>query len=283
MPVVVVALVLGSAVAHAAWNALLKRHRDPEVAVVGVLAVAALGAVALAGVRGVPLPSRASMGWCLVSGALEVGYFATLARALSRAPLGMVYTVVRGGALLVLWPISVGFLGEKPTAKAIVATLLVASGLAASGMASRGSAGRGAVARGVGWAFVCAVFVGGYHAAYKLALGAGGAPEFVTALSLGSASMANVALLGRAKRARAWAAVSNEPLPIVGAGLLATVGFVVFLAAMARSGAGAVTTLRNTSILFAQVFGVALGERPRRLGIAGSVIVTAGAVLLAWP
>ena len=51
-------------------------------------------------------PALRSVAWCLAAGTLEAGYFATLARALTRAPLGPVYTIVRG-ALVVAWPISV--------------------------------------------------------------------------------------------------------------------------------------------------------------------------------
>ena len=63
--------------------------------------------------------------------------------------------------------------------------------------------------------------------------------------------------------------------------MLASVGFLVFLYAMKKEGAGVVLTLRNTSILFAQVFGFIMGDRPKRLGIIGALLVFAGAVLLA--
>ena len=41
MTVAVVLLVLGSALAHATWNALLKRSRDPENTIVAMMGVAA--------------------------------------------------------------------------------------------------------------------------------------------------------------------------------------------------------------------------------------------------
>jgi hypothetical protein len=50
---VVLLLVLCSAFFHALWNALLKRHEDPEAAVVGVIAVSVVsGAVWALGMRG---------------------------------------------------------------------------------------------------------------------------------------------------------------------------------------------------------------------------------------
>lgn len=80
---------------------------------------------------------------------------------------------------------------------------------------------------------------------------------------------------------RAVEAARAQPFSVVAAGVLAAVGFLVFLGAMANAGAGLVLTLRNTSILFAQMFAALQGDRPKRLGIVGAVLVTAGAVALA--
>jgi drug/metabolite transporter (DMT)-like permease len=67
------------------------------------------------------------------------------------------------------------------------------------------------------------------------------------------------------------------------AGVLCTVSFLVFLSALARGGAGAAVTLRNTSVVFALLLAWALGERPGRRQITGTVAVALGAVLLGWP
>jgi drug/metabolite transporter (DMT)-like permease len=87
-------------------------------------------------------------------------------------------------------------------------------------------------------------------------------------------------VIGRARRAAAVAELRAAPLAIVGAGLVCTLGFVLFVRAMAHGGAGVLTTLRNTSILFAQGLALLAGERPKRLALVGAVVVTAGAVLL---
>ncbi|MBX3263394.1 MAG: EamA family transporter [Labilithrix sp.] len=315
MPVSIVLLVLGSALAHASWNAILKRCREPEHAVIGMMFLAAASGVLFAVVLRAPAPPLASLAWCVASGVLEACYFVTLARALSRAPLGSVYTVVRGGALVVVWPISVLALGEAITAARAIGTLLVVLGLVATGAAPHRPApgafaasaaappreGAGApndglpsegaeapragrppapLRSGIAVAALCALFVGGYHLAYKLALSTGGEPAAVVAIALSTASLLNVTALG-ARRAAAFATARSQPARLVVGGLLASFGFLVLLAAMKDAGAGVILTLRNTSILFAQVLAVALGERPRRLGVLGAVLVTAGAVLLA--
>jgi drug/metabolite transporter (DMT)-like permease len=286
MSFVTLALVLVSALAHAAWNAILKRSPDPENAVGGMAVVCAASSVATALALGAPLPPAKALALNVASGLLEAGYFVTLARALARAPLGSVYTVVRGGALVLVWPASVALLGEPVTFSAAGGTVLVIAGLASTGAGERdGSteasrAAEDGLRSGLAVAAVCAVFVAGYHLAYKLALANGSHPAASAAISLSVAAVVNVAALGR-RRALALAAFRAHPIPAVVAGLLGNGGFLVFLYAMKDAGAGVVLTLRNTSILFAHLIALAYGDRPRRLGVIGALLVTAGAVLLA--
>lgn len=285
MPVLVVLLVVASAAVHAAWNAVLKRRRTPEDAVFGVMAASAASAVVAAVVLGGALPSAKAAGWAAAAGLLEAGYFLTLARALARGPLGPVYTVVRGGALVLVWPVSVAFLGERLTPGAAFGTALVLGGLGLTGAGDRGElAADGARLSVLGryrWALACAAFVAGYHVAYKIALSSGGSPHDVVALSMVTASVASALGAGARRRTGIVRALRVEPWPIVLAGVLSTVSFLVFLEAMARAGAGAVLTLRNTSILFAQALAIGLGDRPRSAGLVGAGLVTLGAVLLA--
>ncbi|HYO64796.1 MAG TPA: hypothetical protein VEU33_01830 [Archangium sp.] len=117
-------LVLSSAFFHALWNALLKRHEDPESAVVGVITVTVVcGARWALGLEGAAFPSSAALGWSLGAGVLESGYRIALARALRRAPLGLAYTVSRGGALLLVWPVSVLWLDERLTLESMARVL----------------------------------------------------------------------------------------------------------------------------------------------------------------
>ena len=79
--------------------------------------MAALFACIVAGVRwafGVtPFATLESLGWTLLAGAFEAVYFATLAKALTAGPLGAVYTVSRGGAVLVVWTAEEDTLPER--------------------------------------------------------------------------------------------------------------------------------------------------------------------------
>jgi len=280
VPTTVVLLVLASALVHASWNALLKREPDTEGAAGAFLLVCTAVAVAVACLeRRTAFPTRAGLGWALGSGVFEGLYFSTLSIALARAPLGPVYTVSRGGALLAVWPLSIALLGERVTPLGATGAGLILVGLGATG------AGRQAVgaARGaLGWASACALCIAGYHIGYKYALGAGASPAATFAVSLVVGLPINLVRFGRRALSRPLAAWRGRPLVVTLAGSLAALSFLAFMFALARGGAGAVLTLRNTSVVFANAMAWALGERPGRVVIAGAVLVTVGAVLLGW-
>jgi drug/metabolite transporter (DMT)-like permease len=276
----VLALVLFSALVHASWNAILKTTRNPEHAVLGIAATSLATSGVVAIISQVTFPTRTTLAWCLVSGLLEAGYSLTLARALARAPFGPVYTIVRGGALAVVWPLSVVFFHEKITVLRAVGTVVVVLGLASAGFSDReAKSGRAPNARGLIVAAVCALFVGAYYLAYKAALNTGGRPELVVLVS-SSVSFVSILLVQGGKGRVVIDALRTDAVRILAAGMLSTLAFIAFLFAMAKSGAGLVLTLRNTSILFAQGIGFFLGEAPKRLAIVGAVLVTIGAILL---
>jgi drug/metabolite transporter (DMT)-like permease len=275
-----VALVLLSAFLHALWNALLRVERDKDRALIAAVGAAALLAAAVAGVRWalgeVPFASIASVGWSLGAGVLEWLYFASLAQALDRGPLGPIYTISRGGAIVLVYPISIALFGESLTAASAAGSAVVFGGLALAG--SRTGDQRDLTQRALAWAVACAVSIAGYHLAYKAALHAGGNPSAVFALALAVATAIN------AVRSRDVLAYARERLGrVVLMGLICGGSFLILLEALAGSGAGFVLTLRNTSVLFATGLAFAIGERPRRLQIAGALLVAAGAILMAWP
>ncbi len=273
--VVTLALVLVSALLHATWNALVRTEPDKDRALVGAVAVAAALAAVVAGVRwalgNMPFASGAALGWALAAGVLEWVYFVTLAKALERGALGTVYTVSRGGAIVVAFPLSFALLHERVDAFGVAGAAIVLAGIALSG--SPRTANRAAVA----WAVVCAVAIAGFHLAYKASLDAGGSSSAVFAVALALATGLN------ALRIRGVARVVRARWPrIMTIGVISGTSFLVLIEALARGGAGFVLTTRNTSVLFAVILAALIGERPSRAQVSGAVLVAGGAILMAW-
>src|SRR3954471_13502120 len=90
------ALAVSSAFVHALWNLLLARARDSEAATAVALVV---GALAFAPVAVLTWDvSSATIPYLAISAALELAYFALLARAYEHGELSLVYPVARGSA-----------------------------------------------------------------------------------------------------------------------------------------------------------------------------------------
>jgi drug/metabolite transporter (DMT)-like permease len=282
---VIIALVLVSAFLHALWNALLRLETDKDRSLIAAVAVATLFAAAIAGVRwgggAAPFASLAGVGLTITAGLFEAMYFATLALAMERGRLGVVYTVSRGGAVLVVWPLSIVLYGETATVPSLAGSLLVLAGLAQSGLGSGGSAKpgwRGAI----GWAAACALSIAGYHLAYKAALGEAVNPSACFALSLAVSASISVGRLGAAGRREVAALLRIRWPRLVVMGLVCGGSFLILMEALAIGGSGYILTLRNTSLLFAAGMSWLIGERPTRSEVAGAALVVAGATLMAW-
>lgn len=272
-----------SAFLHALWNALLRVELDKDRALVAAVGVATLIAIGVAAARWlageVPFVGGAGVGWALVAGVLELAYFASLARALDRGPLGPIYTISRGGAILLVWPLSIVVLGEPIGVRSVIGSAIVLAGLVLAG----GGSGDRREVRGsaLAWAVACAVSIAGYHLAYKLALDAGGNPSAVFAVALVVATAINVGRLGGDGRRAAAVIVRTRTARVLMMGAICGGSFLVLLEALGRGGAGYVLTLRNTSVLFATGLAFAIGERPRHVQAVGAVLVAGGAIVMA--
>ncbi len=268
---------LASAFLHAGWNALLKREREPQVAVIGVLAAAVILAAAVALVLpGGGLPGRSAILWGIGAGLFEAVYFVTLGEALSRGTYGAVYAIARGGALVVVWPVAAALLREPVSARSGAGAALVAAGVVLVAAAGRVRASKG----GIAFAAACAVSIAGYHVCYDLALGggAGMAPLFSLAFAVALPLVwLHARLGGRTAAGADGRAIGRWAF----AGALTTASFLLFLAGLDRSGAAVALTLRNTSVVFAQLLAMLIGERVPARQLAGSVLVVLGAALVA--
>src|SRR4051794_6833973 len=127
MPFAAFALAFCSAFVHALWNLLLARARDSEAAT----------AVALIA-RTIVFTPVAVLTWNLDSGvwpyvaasaALEIAYFALLARAYDRGDISLVYPIARGSPPVLVAVFSVALLGVALHALTVLGVLLVAGGV----------------------------------------------------------------------------------------------------------------------------------------------------------
>src|SRR5450759_5254921 len=156
MSPLVAALVLGAALLHASWNAIIKSSRDVVLDTALVAAGASL--VSLPLVVAMPLPASASWPFLAASITIHVGYFATLARAYREGDLGHAYPLMRGTAPLLVAVFSVALLNERPSAIMWLGIVLISAGILSIGLLQNGRAQRDATL----WALTNAVIIASY-------------------------------------------------------------------------------------------------------------------------
>ena len=279
VPALLLALVLVSAFLHAAWNALLKKAANLESASTGIIAVScAATACAVPWLSGRAFPDAHALAWGVGAGCFEGLYFLALAKALDSPSLGWSYTWMRGGSILLVWPLSLLFMGESLRPLPASSVLVVIGGLGLMGLAPGGLVDR----RSLKWAGAVASAIAGYTLCYKLSLLHGTNPVPLVALSMAVSLPIQVAV--RMQR-KTFNRPDTPPVQwglIVVAGLLSAASFTLYLKVLALGGAGVMATLRNTSVIFAVLLGWGMGEKPTPRQWAGACLVAAGAVGLAW-
>lgn len=268
--------VLGAAVCHATWNALLKTGGDAVVRVAVVNGVAGLCALPILVWLGLPAP--ASWPWVATSAVVHLAYFATLTLAYRGGDLSLVYPVARGAAPLLValgaWVVA----GERLTLAQSAAVAMVCAGILA--LAFGGGRRAGAV-RSVAWALGTSLTI----AAYSVADGIGGrlagdVRAYVAMLFVLNAPPYVILALVLRRRALARALARDWRGGVV-AGVLAFAGYGIAIWAMTRAPMTMVSALRETSVLIAALIGTRIlgeGFGARRIGAA--LLVTLGVVVL---
>src|SRR6185295_8787335 len=115
VPASAILLVLAAAVCHTTWNLLLKRDTDRLNTQSGALALAVLLASPVLLVYSVAALSPAAWALVAASALFETGYVFALTAAYGAGDLSLVYPVARGSATLIVVPLAVALLGERPS------------------------------------------------------------------------------------------------------------------------------------------------------------------------
>jgi len=262
----VTAAVLGAALLHAGWNALLKSSSDKQLDTVAISVGA--GLVGLAVAVWLPVPAVESWPWLAGSTLVHILYFLFLAGAYRWGELSYAYPIMRGGGPVVVALASAAVFGEVlPLAPALGVALVCAGVVAfASGKADR---------RATLFALANAVVIAAYTVIDAKGARASGSPVAYAMWFFVANAIAIYAYAGARRGAEVPRyLVRYWPRLLIGA-VLTTGSYGVALWAMTLAPVALVAVLRETSVLFAALFGAAfLGEKftRRRLVATGAVL-----------
>lgn len=276
MPLEVTLAVLGAALAHAIWNAMIKSSRD--VLLDMTLVVLFAGLVTAPFMLAVEVPVAAAWPYIIASMVLHLGYYVALVGAYRAGDLSHGYPIMRGIAPLIVSICALAWLGEAPTPTVWLGVLLICGGVLSLGFVGfRWAESR----RSLGWALANACIIASYTLVDAAGVRLAGRPEsyVVWLFTLDALPFAIIIYVLKKKELMAYA--RQFWLRGLAGGALSAAAYAIVLWAMTRAPVAAVAALRETSVIFAALMGAWLlkeGHIARRL--VGAATVAAGVIAL---
>ena len=271
MSAAVLLAVLGAALLHASWNALIKSGASKLTSMLILTMVQGGfgGVIALFSA----FPNAQVWPWLLASGVFHSGYKLFLAFAYEQGDLSRVYPIARGTAPMLVLALSGFVLSDTLSTLEVIGVLVLGSGIL---MMARGVFSNGESRRLVPLALGSALMTTGYSIVDGLgARASGDAVMYVAWLFILDAIFFTpicVALRGRGvfrANRKDWAMGSLAAGASYGA-------YAIAVWAMTVAPIALVTALRETSILFAVLIGwLVMGDKmDRGKALAAALIVT---------
>jgi drug/metabolite transporter (DMT)-like permease len=273
--------VLGAALLHASWNALIKSGRDPLLDTALVALAGTLVALPLTLL--VEPPERAAWPYIFATVVVHIGYYVAMAAAYRQGDLSLGYPIMRGVAPLLVALASGALFGEALSAGGWMGVLLICGGVVSLAFVSRRksvAAGKSVTAATL-WALAGAAIIAIYTLIDATGVRAsGGTERYVIWLFVFIGLPFGLAVLALKRGEFLRHAARHWWRGIAGA-VMSGLSYGIALWAMTRAPVAVVAALRETSVIFAALIGAWLLKEGRigpRLG--GAAAVLAGLIAL---
>lgn len=274
MPIHLICLVLFAALLHASWNALLRSGAD-RLWSMTVMCIAIAMVCIVAAAFMVP-PVIESWGYALLSGLLHVGYNLFLVRSYRVGDLGQIYPISRGSSPVLITLGAAIFAGESISPGELLGVTLVSAGII-----SLAFKGRSLSVPSLPYALGTGCFIAAYSVVDGIGARLSGAPLAYTVwmCALWGVLMPLV-YIGLRGPCSLFSVRPGTVTAVVG-GLVSLLAYAMVIYAMNEAPLGAVSALRETSVLFALLIGyVFLGETLTARRLLACVVIASGAVII---
>lgn len=276
MTTLAIVLILGAALLHASWNAILRGGSDRYWSIVVICATSVV--VALPVVLTLPPPARACWPLLGISTVLQDVSCLLLVRGYRDGDLAQVYPIARGSSPLIVTVGAIFVAGEHPSTAAWLGIVLISAAILLLALETT---------RPAPSTVAVALAIGATIAAYTLSDGLGARLSGnVTAYTawlflIQGSSMPLLFAATRGWPPIAWP--SDRTWKAIVGGVLGLIAYAVAVWALSVAPMGRVSALRETSVLFAVVIGtLVLKERPSVARALAAAMIAGGAALLAW-
>jgi drug/metabolite transporter (DMT)-like permease len=264
--------VLGAALLHAGWNAMLKSSADKQLDTVAISVGAGLVGLAIA--VWLPWPARESWPWLAGSALVHILYFLFLAGAYRWGDLSYAYPIMRGGG-----PVCVALAGSFVFGEVLPFWPTLGIALVCAGIIAFAS-GK-ADPRATGFALGNEIVIGAYTMIDAKGARLSGSPVAYAMWFFVANGILIYAWHGLRRGAEVPRYLARNWMRLIGGATLTAGSYGVALWAMTRAPVALVAALRETAVLFGAFFGVFfLGEKVTRRRLAATGAVLLGLVAL---
>jgi drug/metabolite transporter (DMT)-like permease len=270
-------IVLAAAVLHASWNAVVKAASDKSLTIAAIAAVNAVSGLTLILLS--ETPDRASWPFIAASTFMHYLYYAFMFHAYRLGDLSQVYPVSRGMAPALVALGTFLLIGETlpPLGLAGLAAVTLGIGVLALQRGAAAADPRALLAAGL-----LGLTIAGYSVADGIGVRLSGDPTGYMGWLFLFESPVVIAVLAARRRNGTRFHARTFGIGLIG-GLVSVIAYGVVLYAKTLAPIGAVSAVRESSVIIAALIGVVLfGERPWRGRIVAAIIVAFGVILLAF-
>lgn len=277
MTPLIVALVLLAALLHASWNAMAKSGGSPQFSIASYRLISAICCLPLLFLF--PIPLLESWPMLLASTFIHTLYYYTLSRSYRNGDLSQVYPLFRGLAPVLVVLGAALLADEYLTLGAMLGILLVSAGLISITFAG------GAIGKipplALRWGLATSVLIAAYTVADGMGVRVAGNPfSYIIWLFVLEPIPIGLWLLAT-DRSGWFSYMRAKPVKICAGALAAAGAYAMVIYAMGVAPMGMVSSLRETSVIFAALIGTFLFREPfGRQRIIAATLVCCGVVLI---
>jgi drug/metabolite transporter (DMT)-like permease len=273
----IIGLVLLAALLHASWNAMAKSGGTPQFSIASYRLISAVCCLPLLFLF--PLPLAASWPMLLASAIIHTAYYVTLSMSYRSGDLSQVYPLFRGLAPVLVVLGAALFANEYLPAGAMIGIGLVSAGLISITFAG-GAVGK-IPAAALRWGLATSVLIAAYTVADGLGVRAAGNPfSYIVWLFVLEPIPIGLWLLAR-DRAGWFGYMRAKPGKITAGALAAATAYAMVIYAMSVAPMAMVSSLRETSVIFAALIGTLMFREPfGRQRIIAAILVCIGVMLI---
>ena len=274
MSIGILAAVLGAALLHASWNALIKTGANKQTTMLIMTVWQGIWGLTL--IVWLPIPQANVWPWLIASGVIHMFYQLFLAYAYEQGDLSRVYPLARGAAPIIVLVAGFFVLSDQITVTEAIGIAILGAGIL---LMARGVFTSGESKRLVPFALGSAVATAGYTIVDGIGARIEGDAVAYVAWLLLMAGVFYVPAIIALKGPSIVIATRREWLGGAVTAAASLAAYMIAVWAMTKAPIALVAALRETSILFAVLIGwLAFGERMDRQKWIAAVLIVSGVV-----